>query len=101
MSFMTAQPEALAAAAGTLQGIGSTLSAQNAAAEAATAGVVPAAADEVSALTAAQFAAHAQMYQAVSAQAAAIHEQFVSTLGVSSGSYAATEAANASIAANS
>ena len=97
MSFMTAQPEALAAAAGTLQGIGSTLSAQNAAAEASTTGVVPAAADEVSALTAAQFAAHAQMYQAVSAQAAAIHEQFVSTLGISSGSYAATEAANASI----
>jgi hypothetical protein len=95
MSFMTAQPEALAAAAGTLQGIGSTLSAQNAAAEAPTTGVVPAAADQVSALTAAQFAAHAQMYQAISAQAAAIHEQFVNTLGISSSSYAATEAANA------
>jgi hypothetical protein len=35
------------------------------------------------------------MYQAVSAQAAAIHEMFVNTLGVSAGSYAATEAANA------
>jgi predicted DNA-binding transcriptional regulator YafY len=95
MSFMTTQPEALAAAAGTLQGIGSTLNAQNAAAEAATTGVVPAAADQVSALTAAQFAAHAHMYQAVSAQAAAIHEMFVNTLATSSGSYAATEAANA------
>jgi hypothetical protein len=62
MSFVTTQPEALASAAGTLQGIGSTLSAQNAAAAAPTTGVVPAAADEVSALTAAQFAAHAQMY---------------------------------------
>ena len=81
MSFVTTQPEALAAAAGSLQGIGSALSAQNAAAAAPTTGVVPAAADEVSALTAAQFAAHAQMYQAVSAQAAAIHEQFVNTLG--------------------
>ena len=60
-----------------------------------TTGVVPAAADEVSALTAAQFAAHAQMYQAVSAQAAAIHEMFVNTLATSSGSYAATEVANA------
>ncbi len=80
MSFVTTQPEALAAAAGTLQGIGSTMSAQNAAAAAPTTGVVPAAADEVSALTAAQFAAHAQMYQAVSAQAAAIHELFVNTL---------------------
>jgi hypothetical protein len=35
------------------------------------------------------------MYQAVSAQAAAIHELFVHTLGLSSGSYAAAEAANA------
>jgi hypothetical protein len=98
MSFVTTQPEALTAAAGTLSGIGSSLSAQNAAAAAPTTGVVPAAADSVSALTAAQFAAHAQMYQAVSAQAAAIHEQFVSTLGVSSGSYAMTEAANAAAA---
>jgi len=55
----------------------------------------PAAADEVSALTAAQFATHAQMYQAISAQAAAIHEMFVNTLGAGAGSYAATEAANA------
>jgi PE family len=95
MSFVSTQPEALTAAAGTLQGIGSAMSAQNAAAAAPTTGVVPAAADEVSALTAAQFATHAQMYQAVSAQAAAIHEMFVNTLGTSAGSYAATEAANA------
>jgi hypothetical protein len=95
MSFVTAQPEALAAAAANLQGIGSAVSAQNAAAAAPTTGVIPAAADAVSALTAAQFAAHAQMYQAVSAQAAAIHEMFVATLGTSAGSYAATEAANA------
>ncbi len=95
MSFVTTQPEALAAAAGSLHTIGSTLSAQNAAAAAPTTGVVPAAADEVSVVTAAQFAAHAQMYQAVSAQAAAIHETFVNTLSTSSGSYAVTESANA------
>ena len=95
MSFVTTQPEQLAAAAGDLTGIGSQLNAQNAAAAAPTTGVVPAAADEVSALTAAQFAAHAQLYQAVSVQAAAIHEMFVNTLGTSAGSYAATEAANA------
>lgn len=53
MSFVTTQPEALAAAAGSLQGIGSALNAQNAAAATPTTGVVPAAADEVSALTAA------------------------------------------------
>ena len=98
MSFVTTQPEALTAAAGNLSGIGSAVAAQNAAAAAPTTGVVPAAADEVSALTAAQFVAHAQMYQAVSAQAAAIHEQFVNTLGTSAASYAVTEAANAAAA---
>lgn len=95
MSFVTTQPEVLTAAAANLEGIGSAMSAQNAAAAAPTTGVVPAAADAVSGLTAAQFAAHAQVYQAVSAQAAAIHEMFVNTLGTSAGSYAATEAANA------
>ncbi|MEZ0365989.1 PE family protein [Mycobacterium sp. pUA109] len=98
MSFVNTQPEALTAAAGDLQGIGSGVVAQNAAAAAPTTGVVPAAADEVSALTAVLFAAHAQAYQQVSAQAAAVHEAFVKTLGLSAGSYAATEAANASAA---
>ena len=95
MSFVSTQPTELTAAAENLQGIGSSLATQNVAAAAPTTGVLPAAADEVSALTAAQFATHAQMYQAISAQAAAIHEMFVNTLGASAGSYAATEAANA------
>ncbi|MCA2306376.1 PE family protein [Mycobacterium intracellulare] len=95
MFSVTVDPQVLAAAADNLRGIGSAMSAENAAAAVPTTGVVPAAADEVSALTALQFAAHAQMYQAVSAQAAAIHEMFASTLGVSADSYAVTEAANA------
>src|SRR5271163_3851143 len=95
MSFVSTQPAELTAAAENLQGIGSSLAAQNVAAAAPTTGVLPAAADEVSALTAAQFATHAQMYQAISAQAEAIHQLFVSTLGTSAASYAATEAANA------
>ena len=95
MSFVTTQPESLAASAGALQGIGSAVNAGNAAASAPTTGVVPAAGDEVSALLAMQFAAHARMYQAVSAQAAAIHQQFVEALAVTSRSYAATESANA------
>jgi hypothetical protein len=98
MSFVTTQPEMLAAAAAHLQSIGSAISVQNAAAAAPITGVVPAAADEVSALTAARFALHAQMYQAVSAQAAAIHQMFATTLGTSAGSYAATEAANVTAA---
>ena len=95
MSFVTTQPEALSAAATNLAAIGTTMSAENAAAAAPTTGLVPAAADEVSALTATQFAVHAQMYQAVSAQAEAIHQLFVSTLGTSATSYALTESANA------
>jgi len=95
MPYVTIQPEALAAAAANLAGVGATMSAQNAAAAAPTTGVLPAAADEVSVLAAAQFAVHAQMYQAISTQAEAIHQQFVSTLGMSATSYAATEAANA------
>jgi hypothetical protein len=98
MSFVTTQPEILSAAAGSLQGIGSTVSAGNAHAAGPTTGVIPAAADEVSALTAAQFASHAQMYQTIGAQAMAIHEQLVNMLGVSAGTYAATEAANAAAA---
>lgn len=95
MSFVTTQPELLSAAAGNLHGIGAGVAAHNAAAASPTTSVIPAAADEVSALTATQFAAHAQLYQAVSAQAQAIHEMFVSTLSTSAASYLATEAANA------
>ena len=54
-----------------------------------------AAADAVSALTPAQFAVHAQMHQALSTQAAAVHEIFLNTLDAYSASYAATEAATA------
>jgi len=95
MSFVVTQPETLAAAAGNLQGIGSAVSAESAAAFAPTTSVTPAAADEVSALTAARFVAHAQMYQAMSAQATAIHDVFVTTLAAGADSYAVTETANA------
>ncbi len=95
MSFVNTVPEILSAAAGNLQSAGSAVTAENAVALAPTTGVVPAAADEVSTLTAMQFAAHAYMYQAVSAQAAVVHQALVTTLAASAGSYAATEAANA------
>jgi hypothetical protein len=69
MSFVTTQPESLAAAARDLYGVGSAMTTHNAA-----------------------------VYQEVSAQAAAVHEAFTTTLAVSAGSYAATEAANATAA---
>ena len=97
MSFVTTQPEALSAAATSLQGIGSGLAAQNAAAAAPTTGVVPAAADEVSALTAAQFAAHAQLYQAVSHRPRRF-TRFREHPEHQRRSYLATEAANAAAA---
>lgn len=99
MSFVTTQPEALTAAAANLQAVGSALAAQNAAAAAPTMGVIPAAADEVSGLQATQFAAYGNLYQQISAQATAIHEMFVNTLGLSAGSYGETEAANSVAAA--
>lgn len=87
MSSPTGQPEALAAAIVRLAGFAPALTAKNIAAATPTAGMVPAAADEVSAMMAARFAIQAQIYQAVSAQmcqalsaqaAAAIEELFVS-----------------------
>uniref|UniRef100_UPI0035CA04F6 PE family protein n=1 Tax=uncultured Mycobacterium sp. TaxID=171292 RepID=UPI0035CA04F6 len=94
MSFVTTLPIALEAAAGKLEALGSALAAQNVAAAAPTTGVVPAAADEVSALQATQFSAYGTWYQQVSAQATAVHQMFVNTLGASAGSYSTTEAAN-------
>ncbi|HXO83358.1 MAG TPA: PE family protein, partial [Mycobacterium sp.] len=55
MPFVTTQPEALAATAASLAGVGALMSAQNAAAAAPTTGVLPPAADEVSVLAATQF----------------------------------------------
>lgn len=98
MSFVNTQPEALTTAANSLQAIGTAVNSENAAAASPTTGILPAGTDEVSAFAAARFVAHAQMYQAICAQAAAFHEQFVATLGNSANSYAATEAANAAAA---
>ncbi len=100
MSFVMTLPEALAAAAAKLEGIGSGMAAQNAAAAAPTTAIVPAAADQVSALQATQFSAFGNLYQSVSAQAQAIHQQLASTLGSNAGSYGAAEATNQATAAS-
>jgi hypothetical protein len=98
MSFVTTYPDILTAATSQLDGIGSAVNAGNAAAAVPTTAVAAPAADAVSAMTAAQFAMHGQMYQGIAAQAAAIHDAFVATLGISARSYALTEAANAAAA---
>ena len=96
MSFVVVAPEMLTYAATHLVSIGSTISAANAAAAAQTTGMLAPAADEVSAAVTTLFSGHAQQFQALSAQAAAFHTEFVQALNGAVGSYAATEAANAS-----
>ncbi|OBJ34353.1 PE family protein [Mycolicibacter heraklionensis] len=98
MSFLTTQPEALAAASGNLATIAGALNAQNAAAAGPITGLAPAAADEVSALQAAQFSAYGTLYQQISAQAAAMQEMLIHTLRVSADSYGETETANSAAA---
>jgi triacylglycerol lipase len=100
MSFVVAAPEMLASAAADVAGIGSSLSAANAAAAAPTTAVTAAAGDEVSAAITSLFSRHAQQFQTLSAQAAAFHDQFVQTLNSGTGSYASTEAANAAALEN-
>jgi PE family protein/PPE family protein len=102
MSYVKTLPEALAAAAAQLEGIGNSFSAESSAAAGSTTDVVPAASDEVSAMQAGVFSTYGQLYQTVSAQAQAIHQQFVNLMNQSSGSYGETEAANqAAAGANS
>jgi hypothetical protein len=95
MSFLTAIPAELLSAAAQLEGIGNSLTAQNAGAAAPTSAIAPAAADPVSALQAGIFSTYGTLYQQIAAEAQTIQQQFVSTLGLSSGTYTQTEAANA------
>ena len=100
MSYVIAAPEMMAAAAGDLATIGSDLRAAHTAAAAQTTGMLAAAEDEVSAAIAAVFSAHGQGFQALGAQAAAFHAQFVQALKSSAGPYASVEAANLSALGN-
>src|ERR1700761_4365376 len=102
MSLLKTQPAAISAAASQLEGVGTSFATESAGAATSTTDVVPAASDEVSILQAGVFSTYGQLYQSVSAQAQAIHQQFVQLLNQSSGSYQQTEAANqAGAAANS
>ncbi|MCQ4361487.1 PPE family protein, SVP subgroup [Mycobacterium gordonae] len=98
MSFLTAVPAELAAAAAQLGAISSALAAQNAGAAAPTTAIAPAAADQVSIMQSGIFTAYGALYQQIAAEAQAIQEQFVQTLGLSSGTYESSEAANAAAA---
>jgi hypothetical protein len=82
-------------AAADFANIGSAVGAANAAALAPTSSVLAAAGDEVSGAIATLFATQGQAYQAIGAQAAAFHQQFVQLVNAGAASYASAEAANA------
>jgi len=96
MSFVIAAPTTLEAAATDLASLGSAISTANAASAAATTGLAAAGGDEVSAAITAVFSGHAKVFQRLSAEAEAFHDQFVRTVDAAAGSYAAAEAANVS-----
>lgn len=81
-------------AASGLAGLGATVAAGNAAGAAPTLGVVPPAGEPASVLLAAAFGTHAGVYQVTQAIGSVVHSMFVSTMGISSADYAATEALN-------
>ncbi len=102
MAFVNTQPAAISAAATQLEGLANSFATESSAAASSTTDVFPAGADEVSVLQAGVFSTYGQLYQSVSAQAQAIHQQFVQLLNQSSSSYQDTESANqAGAAANS
>lgn len=94
MSFVKAAPEAMTSAAGQLQGLGETLAAQNASVATPTTVIAPAGTDPISQLQAALFAAYGSLYQSISDQAAAVHQQLVQVLGQNAVAYSAAEQTN-------
>ena len=80
MSYVLAIPDSFATAAEDLVLTGSAIDAANATAAISTTSLLPAGVDEVSTRIAALFAEHGVQFQAVSAQAAQFHEQFVRNL---------------------
>ena len=101
MSFVSVNPEVLTSAAADLAQVGSTVRHATAVAAPATTGVVAAAGDEVSAALASLFSDHAQVFQSLSGQAAAFHQQFVQLMSGGAAQYVGTEAANMAQTADS
>ncbi|MCV7088954.1 PE family protein [Mycobacterium interjectum] len=95
MSFVIATPDLVESAATSLAGIRSSLAEAAATAAGPTTGIAVAAQDEVSVAIASMFGNFGQQFQAVSTQAQAFHQQFVSLMNAGAGAYAGAETANA------
>lgn len=95
MSFVVTAPEMVTAAAENLAGIGSSLQEATAAAAARTTGVAAAASDEVSIAISELFGDVGREFQALTAEATAFQDEFVSLLNGGTAAYVSTELANA------
>src|SRR3981189_2150745 len=93
MGFVIAEPSMMASAAAEIEGIGSALSAANAAAAAPTAGLVAAAGGGGWAAIANPFGSYGQEYQAILGQFELFQNQFQQTLATAATAYADAEAA--------
>nr|WP_276579453.1 PE family protein [Mycobacterium gordonae] len=87
-------PDSLAVAASDVASIGNTLRTVHGLATLPTTAVAAAGLDEVSAAIAALFGSYGKEYQALSAQAAVFHDQFVQALTGARVAYAGAESAN-------
>lgn len=94
MSFISVVPDVMTAASANLADIGSSLRAAHAAAASQTTVIAAPAADEVSAAITSFFGSAGQEFQALGAQAATYHENFVGALNAGLGQYVTAEAAN-------
>lgn len=95
MTYMVTQPQMLTAASADVADIRSAISEASTAAAASTTGVEAMAADNVSAAISTLFRTYAGEYHALTAQAAAFHDEFARTLVAAGNAYANTEAASA------
>lgn len=94
MSFVSVVPDVMTAASGNLANIGYSVRAAHAAAMAQTTAIAAPGADEVSAAVTSFFGAAGHEFQALGAQAAAYHDNFVGALNAGIGQYVSAEAAN-------
>jgi hypothetical protein len=94
MTLLSIAPDIVAGASDDLANLGSALRSANAAAATQTTSIAAPAADEVSTAITALLGSHAQGFQALSAKAAAFHDDFVNLLSSGVKQYVSTEAAN-------
>lgn len=94
MSLLSITPDIVAGASEDLADLGSALRGAVAAAATQTTSITAPAADEVSAAITAVFGTHAEGFQALSAKAAAFHDDFVNLLNGGAAQYVGAEAAS-------